>query len=87
MTIRAKMTVYSIEEMSSWTPGTPGQKKVRFTACYDSTLPEDQRFQKATPSASAEFLIDPGQTSALDQIKLGESYYFDISICQKVEAK
>jgi len=72
------MNLYSIEEMAGYN-GQPGQKKARFSACYDTSIPEDQRFQKATPSASAEFLIDPNQTSALDQLKIGDSYYFDIT--------
>lgn len=70
MSVRAKMVLSEVTELS-W----GGAKRLKFTSQYDTSIPEDQRFQKATPSASAEFLID--NPVALDQFKLGESYYVD----------
>lgn len=69
--VRAKMTLTSVTE-NSW-----GSKSLKFTSQYDTTIPEDQRFQKATPSASAEFAID--NPAALEQFKLGQSYYLDFT--------
>ena len=71
MTVRAKLKLVEITEQA-W-----GGKRVKFAAQYDPSIPEDQRFQKATPSASAEFQIDnPG---ALEQLKLGDNYYVDFN--------
>lgn len=69
MSVRAKMVLTEVTDLQ-W-----GGKRLRFTAQYDTTIPEDQRFQKATPSASAEFHID--NPAALEQFRLGEAYYLD----------
>ena len=69
MSVRAKMQLDSITE-AAW-----GGKTLRFRSQYDTSIPEDQRFQKATPSASAEFQID--NPVALEQFKLGDYYYLD----------
>jgi hypothetical protein len=77
MSVRAKMTLSSITE-EHWGPN-PGSssKTLNFTCTYDTSIPEDQRFQKATPSGSAKFQIDnPG---ALEQFVAGQSYYLDFS--------
>lgn len=68
-TIRAKLTV--TEEAKT----RYGQNRLKFQADYDQNIPEDQRFQKATPSATAEFWID--NPVALDFFKLGGTYYCD----------
>jgi hypothetical protein len=72
MSVRAKMMLSEVTEMS-W----GGSKRLKFSSLYDTSIPEDQRFQKATPSASAEFLID--NPEALKQFTLGESYYVDFT--------
>lgn len=76
MSVRAKMMLSSITE-NAW----GSAKTLKFTAQYDTSIPEDQRFQKATPSASAEFLID--NPTAIDQFKLGEQYYVDFTPAPK----
>jgi hypothetical protein len=76
MTTRAKLKLIE-DTSSSWQKGQPAQRTLKFTAVYDASIPEDQRFQKATPSASATFLID--NPAALAQFELGDDYYFDIS--------
>lgn len=58
----------------AWSPVT---KTLKFQSCYDNSIPEDLRFQKATPSASAEYNID--NPDALAQFELGKDYYVDFS--------
>lgn len=74
MTVRAKLTLTAVTEMLYG-------KRLRFDAQYDSSIPEDQRFQKATPSAHAEFQID--NPAALEQFKLGAAYYVDFTAAPK----
>lgn len=87
MAIRAKMTLNSIVEThfgpisGPWAPS----KQARFSACYDTSIPEDARFQKATPNANADFTID--NPAAIDQLIPGKSYYFDISPVPDAPAK
>jgi hypothetical protein len=53
-----------------------GGKKAFFHCEYDSKLAEeDVGFQKATPSGSAEFIID--NPKATEQLVIGASYYVD----------
>jgi hypothetical protein len=52
-------------------------KTLNFTSQYDTSIPEDQRFQKATPSASAKFVVD--NPAALEQFVPGECYYLDFT--------
>lgn len=59
-----------------------GGKRLKFSTVYDATIPEDQRFQKATPSGFAEFQID--NPAALEQFNLGQSYYIDFVPAPKV---
>lgn len=73
MSVRAKLKLVSITQ-HSWSTQS---KTLKFTAQYDKTIPEDQRFQEATLSASAEFQID--NPAALAQFELGKSYYVDFS--------
>lgn len=63
-TVRAKMRVQSIDN---------GQ--VRLSCQYDDTIPEDQRFTKATPWGDATLAID--NPSALEFFKIGGTYYLD----------
>ncbi len=71
MTVRAKFTVTAITERS-W-----GGKEIEFSCQYDQSIPEDQRFQKATPSGSIRMQID--NPAALEQFKLGKAYYADFT--------
>lgn len=75
MAVRAKLKLTEVTE-TAW-----GSKKLRFDAQYAPDVPEDQRFQKATPSAHAEFCID--NPAALEQFKLGDVYYVDFSPAPK----
>ncbi len=71
MSVRAKFTVTAITERS-W-----GGKEIEFSCQYDPSIPEDLRFQKATPSGSIHMQID--NPVALEQFKLGKAYYADFS--------
>lgn len=71
MTVRAKLHLSS-ETTYEW-----GGKKLKFETRYDNTIPEDQRFQKATPSGYIDIHID--NPIALAQFKMGADYYVDFS--------
>jgi hypothetical protein len=71
------MQLQSITE-HAWSSGSRGLK---FGACYDQSIPEDQRFAKATPSAQLEMQVD--NPAALDRFKLGDYYYVDFTPAEK----
>lgn len=73
MTIRAKMVLSSITS-HSWSKDS---KTLKFTTQYDQSIPEDQRFQKATPSGFIEMQVD--NPAALEQFELGKGYYVDFT--------
>jgi hypothetical protein len=70
--IRAKFKCIS-ETKSAY--GQAGSRTVRFQAMYDASLPEDQRFAKATPSGSVEITVD----NPAAQFELGADYYLDFT--------
>ena len=71
MAVRAKLHLIAI------THTTYNAKILKFATLYDQAIPEDLRFQKATPSGSAEFHID--NPAAAEQFELGKAYYVDFS--------
>lgn len=73
MSVRAKFKLDSITA-HSWRPSA---RTLKFSAQYDTSIPEDQRFQEATPSGSFEMLCT--NPAANDQFELGKNYYFDIT--------
>lgn len=75
MSVRAKMQLRSVTE-EAW-----GGKTLKFGCQYDTSIPEDQRFQKATPSGEASFQID--NPAAVEQFKLGDYYYADFTPAPK----
>ena len=52
-------------------------KEIEFSTVYDSSIPEDQRFLKATPWGSIKMSVD--NPLALEQLKLGKYFYVDFS--------
>jgi hypothetical protein len=74
MSVRAKMRLTSIQQ-HEWNQGQT--KTLRFQCEYDTTTPEDQRFQKATPSGEIQMMVD--NPEALKQFELGRHYYVDFS--------
>lgn len=71
MTVRAKFTVVEITHMQG------SQKRLKFGAQYDQTIPEDMRFQKATPWGQFEMVVD--NPAAFEQFELGKAYYVDFT--------
>jgi len=70
MGIRVKMRLSDVIR-NAW-----GGRKAFFDCQYDQKLAEeDVGFQKATPTGSAEFLIDNPKAS--EQLVIGEYYYVD----------
>ena len=61
-TVTAKFQVASIDGNT-----------IKFNTQYDDTIPEDQRFQKATPWGSIEMQID--NPRALELFEVGKNYY------------
>lgn len=75
MAIRAKL------QLTSTTNHAWGATTLRFETRYDDSIPEDQRFQKATPSGHIELMID--NPVAVEFFSLGGSYYVDFSMAEK----
>jgi hypothetical protein len=63
--------------------GFQQRKVAKFAARYDTSIPEDQRFQKATPWGTIEMQID--NPAALEQLKPGKSYYVDFTPVPEME--
>ena len=62
--------------------GGSGSKKYVFRAQYDQSIPEDQRFAKASPSGEFTIIID--NPSAQEKFEVGKAYYFDAVPCEAV---
>lgn len=71
MTIRAKFQLQE-DKRISW---QPGYRYLKFGAVYDPSLPEDQRFCKATPSGTLEMTVDNPNA----RFELGTFYYLDFT--------
>ncbi|CAJ4957407.1 Uncharacterised protein [Burkholderia pseudomallei] len=71
MSVRCKMRLNAVIGQS-W-----GGVKAVFNCEYDNTIEEDRRFQTATPTGMAEFVID--NPAAIEQLVIGKSYYFDMT--------
>jgi hypothetical protein len=63
---------FQLSEVRTFSGGT---QEFTFEANYDITIPEDQRFAKASPSG--KFVIYVDNPLAQAQFKVGEYYYFD----------
>lgn len=67
--VRTKMQLVEVTSVA-WNPFT---KRLKFSCYYDPSIPEDDRFQKATPSGDATFLVD--NPTALERFEIGKFYY------------
>lgn len=76
MTVRARLRLTSVTD-TAWGKNGPVQKKLRFDCIYDQGTPEEQRFQKATPTGHAELQID--NPAAIAQFEIGQDYYVDFN--------
>lgn len=79
MTVRAKLRLTTISEYK-FAPDSKAYRTLRFEAQYDDKIPEDQRFQQATPSGHCELQID--NPAALAQFEHGATYYVDFERCE-----
>ena len=73
MTVRAKFTVTEITHFQ-WNKDSV---RIKLAAQYDQSIPEDQRFAKATPSG--EFWMQVDNPAAAAALELGKAYYIDIT--------
>jgi len=71
MTTRAKVTLENV------IPKQWGGVKAIYRCTYDDKIPEDQRFQKATPSGIIELDVD--NPAAINQMVIGAAYYVDFT--------
>lgn len=72
MTIRAKFTLQSAKSYGG------ESRELEFYTQYDSTIPEDQRFAKATPNGSMKILVDNPIALAFFEGKIGKTFYLDM---------
>ena len=75
MSVRAKFTVQEIRAQS-WNAET-GAKTVVLLPQYDTSIPEDQRFAKATPSGELTMQVD--NPAAAEQFAHGKTFYVDFT--------
>lgn len=73
MTVRAKLQLQSVTQ-HAWSADA---KTLKFGVQYDASIPEDQKFCKATPSGSIEIQVD--NPAAVAQFELGKFYYVDFA--------
>lgn len=73
MSVRAKFQVTSVKSFA-WNPSS---KEITLTPQYDTEIPEDQRFQKATPQGTFTMTVD--NPAASDQLELGKFFYIDLT--------
>lgn len=73
MTVRAKMQLQEIRQSY----GNTTAKTLIFRTSYDQSIPEDQRFYKATPYGEFSMMVD--NPVALAVFKLGDYYYLDMT--------
>lgn len=69
-TIRAKFEVTSIERFS-W----GDQVLIKLQPRYDESIPEDRRFEEATPSGNLDMHVS--NPAAIEVFKLGKTFYLD----------
>lgn len=69
MTVRAKFRCTSVETFAA------GTRTFRFSAEYDTSVPEDQRYARYTPSGELRLAVDNPNVS----FEPGISYYLDFT--------
>jgi hypothetical protein len=67
-----KVVIQEVTEFRS------GNKKVKFSADYDNSIPEDVSFNKATPNANLEAYVN--NPAVFDQLKPGNKFYVDFTL-------
>ncbi len=70
MNIRAK---FRVDEVTDYGGNT---KRVKLSAKYDDSIPEDQRFHEATPTGSFEMTVT--NPAALAELVPGRAFYLEL---------
>ena len=78
MSVRAKLHLTAITDQEY------GGKSFKFVTWYDTSIPEDQRFESATPSG--ELNINVTNPAVIEQFHLGDDFYVDFNKVEKVPA-
>lgn len=74
--VRAKFRC-STEATTKWAADQENAPRTyQFTAAYDTTVPEDQRYAKATPIGTLTMQVDNPDVTFLP----GRSYYLDLTL-------
>jgi hypothetical protein len=73
MTVRAKFMLTEVRQ-HQWSAEA---RTLVFEPRYDTTIPEDQRFNTATPTGRFEMLVN--NPPALAAFEIGKQYYLDIA--------
>lgn len=71
-TVRCKLQLVETTDLA-WSGG----KRFKFVANYDTNIPEDRRFAKASPNGTFEIHVD--NEAVFDKFKNGAYYYFDMT--------
>jgi hypothetical protein len=67
--IRCKFVLQSVTDYGH------GTKEFRFAAQYDMNIPEDRRFNSATPTGDMRMMVN--NPAVIERYKVGQAYYFD----------
>ena len=73
MSVRAKFKVTSIKSFDY----SEISKEIVLTPQCDESIPEDRRFNAATPSG--EFRMTVNNPVAIEQLQLGKTFYIDLT--------
>lgn len=73
--VRAKFRCMSVETFSTSVAAPDGQRTYRFSAEYDESVPEDQRYARYTPMGSLSITV----TNPAVLFEPGKSYYLDFT--------
>lgn len=63
----------------------PNSRELVFNAQYDDSIPEDRRFQQATPTATFTMVVD--NPAIVESFKVGMSFYVDFTEVPKPKPK
>lgn len=74
--VRAKFRCNSVERFG---PDSGAMRTYRFTPQYDTSIPEDQRFSKYTPSGALSLTVSNPSV----EFVAGRDYYLDISSAEE----
>lgn len=74
MTVRAKFRC-TAEKTSRWSEGADPSRSYEFSALYDPSVPEDQRYAKATPTGTLTIGVDNPAVAFVP----GRAYYLDFT--------